>query len=131
MAFQKLQKAQTLRGVAALGPQLTIAKAGTIGISLAAWRALGEPAAIHLEWDPEEYLLRVVASSPDDPAAYELAQKRLKFGAQALLRQLGLNYGTGTHRFPLTPTGRIALTADLTPMPRTATSGVLPMRKAS
>lgn len=131
MAFQKLQKAQTLRGVAAQAPFLTISKSGTIGISLTAWKRLGEPAAAYLEWDPDTRHLRVVASSPDDPAAYELAQKRLKFGAQALLRQLGLNYDAGTHRFPLTPSGRIALTADLTTMPRTATSGVLPMRKAS
>lgn len=133
MAFQKLQKAKAVRGVAAHGPFLTIAKAGTFGINQAAWAQLGQPAAIHLEWDPDACHLRIVASSPDDPAAYPLTSARLKFGAQTLLRQLGLNYQTGTQRFPLAASGRLAPVADVSAMPGgiAKNSPITPLRRTA
>ena len=93
MAFQKLDR--PLRGTA--GPTVTFypwtsaKKTPRLHLSVEVYRWIGEPTAIHFEWDEEDTLLRIVASSRDDPNAYPIdSQRRTTTGD--LFKRLGLHH---------------------------------------
>ena len=130
MAFQKMFK--TNQKTPTAGPQITLSAHKTNGSTkLAMSRALvdmlGQPVAIHFEWDPDEYLLRIVASSPDDPAAYVIP-KNSALAVTGLFRQLGVKV-TETTRIPVEKQGRLAGIADLSGLP--AAGNVHPIRGAA
>ena len=74
------------------------------------FRSIGTPAAIHFEWDDEESLLRIVASSPDDPAAFRIGVQRRAVIPQ-LLDHLGVSI-EHTTTFPVTSDGPLSAIAD-------------------
>ena len=130
MAFVKLQK--THQKAPTAGPQITLSAHkvnGTtkLAMSRALVEMLGDPAAIHFEWDPDQYLLRIVASSPDDPAAYRVPKNRY-IAVTGVFRQLGIRVGE-TVRIPVEKQGRLAGVADLSDLPAAGT--VHPIRGAA
>lgn len=129
MAFRKLPHAG--RKAPTQGRFVTIAPGSNQSIYLAMSReavtALGDPVAVHFEWDSDDYLLRIVASSPDDPAAYPIPKtKRLSVGP--MLADLGVRVTERT-RIPVASDSRLSVVADLSDLP--AASQVTPMRRAS
>ena len=76
-----------------------------------AFRHMGEPTAIFFEWDDEDYLLRVVASAPADPAAYTVpASRRVRI--PDLAQTLGLTFAQ-PDRIQVVRDGSFAIIADL------------------
>ncbi|QCR53235.1 hypothetical protein C1N80_06320 [Brachybacterium sp. SGAir0954] len=130
MAFQKMPK--THQKAPSAGPQITLSAHKTNGatklvLSRALVEMLGEPVAIYFEWDPEDFLLRIVSSSPDDPAAYVIPKNRY-VSVTGLFRQLGVKV-TDTVRIPVEKQGRLAGIADLSDLP--AAGNVHPIRGAA
>ncbi|WP_152353286.1 hypothetical protein [Brachybacterium subflavum] len=128
MAFRKLQKPARSGGSPL--PQITIGATGSnrqsfLALNAAARKALGHPAAVYLEWDPDEYLLRIVASSPEDPAAYTLTKSTGRISVTGIMRELGIDTRT-TRTVPVKPQGRVAVIADLSELP--AAGAVRPIR---
>lgn len=130
MAFQKMPKTYTKSPTA--GPQITLSCHPThrsikLALSKALVEMLGSPAAVHFEWDADECLLRIVASSPDDPAAYKVT-KNGYLSVTGLFRQLGVQVRE-TVRIPVEKQGRLAGIADLSDLP--AAGNVHPIRGAA
>ena len=118
MAFQKMYKSNQKSPIA--GPQITLSAHKTNGstklaMSRALVNMLGAPVAVHFEWDDEEFLLRIVASSPDDPAAYRIP-KNSAISVTGLFRQLGISV-TGTTRIPVEKHSSLSAVADLSDLP--------------
>lgn len=95
-----------------------------LSLSKGAHRALGEPAAIHLEWDDEDCLLRVVASSPDDRDAYPITKSNLRVSVTGIVREMGWD-ATTTRAFPGRRESRTSIIADLSDMPMSRTLGLV------
>lgn len=74
----------------------------------------------------EQALLRIVASSQDDPASYALSEHG-RVSVTGMLRELGLRV-TETTRIPVQPVSRLAIQADLSML---TTASVTPSRKAA
>lgn len=118
MAFRKLDKPG--RATPTQAPQITIARnSGThqvyLSLNKAARASLGDPAAVHFEWDDEACLLRIVASSPDDPAAYRLGRHG-RVTVTGMIRDLGLHIGK-TMQIPARRDTRVSTIADLSDVP--------------
>ena len=96
-------------------------------MNTAAIMALGEPAAVFFEYDDEDFKLRIVASSPDDPAAYKLS-KHGRIAITGLTRQLGWGI-TSTHKLTATRMGRVSLVIDVSDLPAATT--ITPIRSAA
>lgn len=132
MSFRKLAK--PTRTTAGTQPYITLAVTTTsnrqvyLALNTAARRALGDPAAVHFEFDDDKFLLRVVASNPEDPAAYAIP-KTGRVSVTGMIRDLGVNVTTTT-RIHARPAGRLALIADLSDMPA-AGGGIVPMRRTA
>lgn len=82
-------------------------------LSVSAYQAMGEPRALHFEWDPDDALIRLVSADPDAPDAHALPPGMFKG-----LYVTELFYGLGiaipeTVRIPATPDGPLAVIADL------------------
>lgn len=86
-------------------------RAHRLRLSASTLRSIGTPAAIHFEWDDEDSLLRIVASSPDDPAAFHLGAQR-RAVIPRLLDHLGVSIGQTT-TLPITSDGPLSVIADL------------------
>ena len=86
-------------------------RAHRVRLSTSTFRSIGTPAAIHFEWDDEESLLRIVASSPDDPAAFHLGPQR-RAVIPRLLDHLGVSIEQTTS-LPATSDGPLSVIADL------------------
>lgn len=111
MAFKKLARVKPNVGPVSItfhrdGESSTLMK-----LSLAAHRAIGEPVAVHFEWDDEGYRLRIVASNPKDPAAYNVRTQR-RVGVTGLPEMLRIDAPTGI-AIDATVDGPLALIADL------------------
>lgn len=118
MAFKRLHKPRTRVGdqPATITIGSTHSRPGAsrqvyLSISGKARQMLGDPAAIALEWDPDEWLLRIVAASPDDPDAYRLG-KTPRIGITGIARELGWMWDIAA-TIPVKPQGRTAVLADL------------------
>ncbi|GAA1333820.1 hypothetical protein GCM10009592_28380 [Brachybacterium rhamnosum] len=122
MAFTKMPK--TYQKAPSAGPKITLSShpqhgSMKLALSKALVEMLGSPVAVHFEWDADEYLLRIVASSPDDPAAYKLP-KNGYLSVTGLFRQLGVKVNE-TMRIPVAKQGRLAGVADLSDLPAAPT----------
>lgn len=123
MAFQDLDKPGRITVAA---PTISLGRSGRdneqtyLSLNAGAMRALGDPVAIRLAWDPDDALLAVIICSPDDPRAYKLTAKTGRVSVTQIIRQLGLDI-TDTRRFPARPHGRTGLVVDLSDMPTAST----------
>lgn len=129
MSFRKLAKPG--RTVAPTVPSITLAPASHSSTYLALNRAAqmalaGGVKYIHFEYDDEKALLRIVASSPDDPASYALSGHG-RVSVTGMLRDLGLRVTEATC-IPVQPVSRLAIQADLSVL---TTASVTPIRKAA
>lgn len=111
MAFQKLGRPKPRK---ALTVYITFDDHGRSRFRLSplAYERMGEPRAVFLEWDDEASLMRLVASSPDDPSAY-LVGTQARFCPSGALEAMGVDIPEAT-AFPVTPDGPLALIANLT-----------------
>lgn len=126
MAFKKLHRPGRARASAIV---ITIGMSSQnrqtyLSLSKGAHRAMGEPVAVHLEWDDEECLLRVVASSPEDPAAYKLTPSSLRISVTGIVREMGWD-ASETRAFPGRRDSRLSVVADLSDMPVARSLGVV------
>lgn len=87
-------------------PMVTITAAGAISFSVAAFEALGSPAAIVYLIDRDERLIGFRAAAVGETSAYHVNAGR-GVSARSILNAMGISYGTG-RRYPL-------LTGDGTP----------------
>lgn len=123
MAFQDLDKPGR---VTATAPTISLGRSGReneqtyLSLNAGAIRALGEPAAVRLAWDPDRAHLAVIIASPEDPRAYKIAAKTSRISVTQIMRQLGINV-TDTKRFTTRPHGRTGLVIDLSSMPTAST----------
>ena len=118
MAFIKQQKPARTGGSAA--PMITIGRSGAgkttyLALNTAARKALGDPVAVYLEWDADAFLLRLVASSPEDPAAYTITKGTGRLSVTAIMRELGL-IPRDRYTAPGRPHGWQALVVDVSEM---------------
>lgn len=132
MAFKKLPK--PTRSSGSPTPMITIGTSDRnrqtyLSLNTAARRALGDPTAVYLEWDDEEYLLRIVASSPDDPAAYVITKASGRISVTRIMRELGLTPAGHAYTTPAKPHGRLALIGSVADMHTTGT--ITPMRRTA
>ena len=130
MAFRKLQKPKRSTGTTT--PTVTIGLTGSgrqayLALNSACRRALGDPAAIHLEWDDDQMLMRIVVSSPEDPAAYKITKQNGRISVTGVLRELDLT-PVETTVIPAKKDTRVSLVVDLTDM---AHATVSPVRGAA
>lgn len=129
MSFRKLAKPR--RTVAPTVPSITLAPASKsttyMALNRAAQTALaGGAKHIHFEYEDETALLRIVASSPDDPASYALSGHG-RVSVTGMLRDLGLRVTEAT-RIPVTAVSRLAVEADLSVL---TTASVTPIRRTA
>lgn len=117
MAFKKLNRPRRKAGIstplATLGPASH--NTSYLALNSAAADALGRPAAVYLEWDDEEYLLRLVACSPDTPDSYPLS-KSGRFSVTGVMRQLGIDTSQ-SRPYPVRRDTRLSLIIDLSEAP--------------
>lgn len=130
MAFRKLSKPKRSTGTTT--PTVTIGLTGNarqayLGLNSAARKALGDPVAIYLEWDDDRMLMRIVVSSPEDPAAYKITKQNGRISVTGVLRELDLT-PVETTTIPATKDTRVSLVVDLTDM---ASATVTPIRGAA
>lgn len=130
MAFRKLPKPKRSTGTTT--PSITLGLTGSnrqayMSLNAAARKALGDPAAIHLEWDDDRMLMRLVSSSPEDPAAYKITARTGRISVTGVLRELDLT-PVETTVIPATKDTRVSLVVDLTDM---ASATVTPIRGAA
>ncbi|MCT1430593.1 hypothetical protein M3G50_07480 [Brachybacterium muris] len=130
MSFRKLLKPKRSTGTTT--PTVTIGLTGNarqvyMGLNSAARKALGDPAAIHLEWDGDRMLMRIVVSSLEDPAAYKITKQNGRISVTGVLRELDL-IPVETITIPATKDTRVSLVVDLTDM---ASATVTPIRGAA
>lgn len=117
MAFKKLGPAPSLRHSplrARLREDPQRKGRTQIDLSRASMDALGHPTAVHFEWDDEMYRLRVVASSPDDPAARTLGRNG-RLSVAAVFKMLGLEVSEPVS-LHVTRDGPLAIILDLSPL---------------
>lgn len=95
MAFQRLRKTSDRFGdqpaTITIGSSSTrAAKSRQVYLSLSAKtrKMLGDPAAFVLDFDPDEWLLRITAAPSDDPDAL-LMGKSPRVGITTMARQIG------------------------------------------
>lgn len=111
MAFQKLGRRERPDVTQISIEPARDGRVPRVRLSAATMRAMGEPVAVFFEWDADDSLLRVVASSPDDPASYRVG-RALRASVHGLLEQIDVHVGETT-AFPATPDGPLAVIADL------------------
>lgn len=92
-------------------------KATYIALNKSARAALGDPVAVFLEHDASEDLLRLVASSPDDPASYRILKGTGRISVTHAARELGLSVKK-VHAMPIVDRTRLSLTVSLKGIPR-------------
>ncbi|WP_347042049.1 hypothetical protein [Brachybacterium nesterenkovii] len=117
MAFRKLSKPARIN---AGDPTISIGLSGNgrqafLALSRGARMLLGDPVAVYLEWDDEASLMRIVASSLEDPAAYKITGSTSLISVTRVLRDLDLT-PRHTMRFPVRRDSRLSVVADLTPL---------------
>lgn len=135
MSFRKLAKPRRHTGTHI--PQLTIGMSGKpdgsgqayLALNSAARKVMGDPVAVILEWDEDDYQMRIVASSPEDPDSYRIIKGTGRISVTGILRELGID-ATERRTLPVTPQGRIAVLADLSELPAARTAPTL-VRRAS
>lgn len=100
-------------------PTIGVDRKGFITISKAAHAMIGDPAAVIIEWDPDQYLIRLTAASPDDPNAFRTGGKNpsKRFMATRFLDYAGLGIPAQGMTFTARKQGTRALVADLSDMP--------------
>lgn len=113
MAFQKVVAPPSLRH----SPITTrfrphVGKCGAhVELSKGAVDSIGNPSAVYFEWDPDDSLLRIVASSPDDPASYALTKGgRVSISPILAILPIQISEPVGP---PTRADGPLALIADL------------------
>ena len=107
----------------------TILKTGVIELTVAAYRALGEPTAITVGIDAEQYVLRIRAASPDAPKAIPV-RDRHRFAATGILQHLGIRYRSVSTACPGRKVGPTELHIDVSAAPA-AYATVSPIRGAA
>ena len=80
-------------------------------LSVGARQAIGNPRAVFFEWDEEEWLMRIVASSHADPAS-RLLPPSGRLSIASVLRMIGVDVDVA-RTIPLTKDGPLAVIADL------------------
>lgn len=112
MAFQRITSDRKK-----LPPFLTLYVRGNgqvqLRLSVGAYQAMGEPRALHFEWDPDDALIRLVSADPAEPDAHALPPGMFK-GIYVTEMFYGLGIAIPeTVRIPVTPDGPLAVIADL------------------
>lgn len=117
MAFERFTPQH--RGGLISKPRLSITAHGLIYLSAAAYQSIGSPAAIVLECDADEYLVRVSAVPPGTRGAYRTGGKaRTKaIAGKPFLRWVGLPVPDANVRFETRKVSATALVADLSDFP--------------
>lgn len=118
MAFNRLRK-PARRGGSPV-PMITIGTSDAnrqtyLALNSAARKALGDPAALVLEFDPDELLLRVVVSSPEDPDSYAITKANGRVSVTRIMRDLDLT-PVEAQTLPATKSGRTGLIVDVSQM---------------
>lgn len=85
-----------------------------LNLSAGAERALGSPSAVFFEWDEDSYRMRVVASSPDDPASRTLGKYR-RLAVGDIFKMIGVEV-RGSHPIRVVADGPVAVILDLSPL---------------
>lgn len=98
-----------------------------LSLNSAARRALGEPAALALAWDAENFLLLVTAASPDDVDAYRITKSTGRISVTRIMRDLGLTPQAAT-TMPARRHGSTGLVIDVSEI---RTRSVTPLRRVS
>lgn len=80
-------------------------------LSVGARQAIGNPRAVFFEWDEDEWLLRIVASSHADPASRLLPESG-RLSIASVLRMIGVDVHEA-RTLPMARDGALALIADL------------------
>jgi len=84
-----------------------------VRLSSGAFSRIGQPRALHVEWDDDESLTRFAAANPDDPDAYRLSPGIFKgLSVTELLFALGVVIPE-TARVNAVPDGPTAIIVDL------------------
>lgn len=124
MPFQTFDRSNISNAGGASQPTIGVDKRGFITLSTAAHRLLGEPAAVVIEWDPDEYLIRLTGASPDNRNAFKTGGKNTakRFLGRSFLAHAGLGIPAKGMRFPAEKQGTRSIVADLSglPAPRAA-----------
>ena len=94
----------------------TILKTGVIELTVAAHRALGEPVAVTVDVDPDEYLLRIRAAAPDARYAIPVRDRR-RIAATGILHRLGIRYRSVSTACPGRKVGPTELHIDVSHAP--------------
>lgn len=119
MSFQTFVRPQTNPAGRTSHPTIGVDRKGFITISKAAHAQIGDPAAVIVEWDPENYLIRLTAASPEDPNAFRTGGKNpsKRFAATKFLDYAGLGIPVKGLTFAARKQGSRSLVADLSDMP--------------
>lgn len=132
MGFQTFIRPTASNAGTTSRPTIGVDKRGFITISTTAHRLLGEPAAVTVEWDPDEYLIRLTGAAPDDLGAFKTGGKSTakRFLGTSFLAHAGLGIPAKGMRFPAERHGTRSIIADLSDLPAPA-SKVTPMRRTA
>lgn len=130
MSFTPLKKPSRRGG--STSPMITIGHADRnrqtyLSLNTAARRAIGEPTAVTLAWDPENLLLLVSAASPDDVDAYTLTKSTGRISVTPIMRDLGLTPAEA-HTMPARKHSATGVVVDVSGI---RTASVTPLRRAS
>lgn len=118
MAFRKIQK--PARRTVTSAPSITLstssrASGAYMAFNSGSMKLLGEPAAVHFEWDDETCMLRIHVSSPDAPEAFVIG-KHARASVTGLISEIGVAIPETT-RIPVRPETRLPVLADLSALP--------------
>lgn len=100
-------------------PRVSVTAHGLICLSGAAHKMLGSPAAIVLDWDRDEYLLRVRAAVPGARGAYKTGGKSATkaIAGKSFLEWAGLHIPEKAVRFDVRRESAASVVADLSGFP--------------
>lgn len=124
MAFQRLHKPR--RNGGSTKPQISIGSSDSnrqawLSINTPARKALGEPVSVRLEYDPDEYLLRIVGAPLDDPDAYGITKNTGRISVTGIMRELGIDVTT-TRTYDVKQDTKFSLIIDIGDTPTAGTA---------
>lgn len=115
MSFTPLKKPARRGGSAS--PMITVGHADQnrqtyLSLNSAARISIGEPAALALAWDADQFLLLVSAASPEDVDAYSITKSTGRISVTRIMRDLGLTPAEA-HTMPARKHGSTGLVIDV------------------
>lgn len=130
MTFVPLQKPARRGG--SITPMVTIGHADQnrqtyLSLNMAARHAIGDPTAVTLAWDADQYLMLISAASPTDVDAYSLTKSTGRISVTRIMRDLGLT-PSEAHTMSARKHGTTGVVIDVSGI---RTRSITPIRRAS